>query len=123
VDPPEVIVLPPIPDTPEASEEPQNPAEPAAPAKPVPAPPAPPAQPNAPLQPAPEQPQQPPKGRIPSATADEIIATMKQAKLRDCLITVSGANHVVVARGLAHARLGGSSAIVVRVGLQPKGHQ
>ena len=139
VDPPEVIVLPPIPDTPAASEEPlpvtpeqptpAPPAQPGAPQPPAPAPPAPPAppaQPAAPLQPAPAPVQPPqPKGTLATATADEVITTMNVAKLSDCLITVSshGPNQVVVARGLAHAPPGGSGVIVVRVGVQPKGQQ
>jgi parallel beta-helix repeat protein len=108
VDPPQVIVLPPIPGTPDASESPE-------PITPQP----PPVKPAAPLQP----PQ--PKGGVASAGADEIVTRMHQAKLRNCLITVSwhGPKQIVIARGLAHAPAGGSGLLIVRVGVQPQGQK
>jgi parallel beta-helix repeat protein len=122
VEPPTVIVLPPIPDTPEASEQPE-PTPPvqqpgAAPEQPAPAEQPPAAAPN------PEQPAQP-TGEVAEAAADEIVTTMKTKQLSSCLVTLNahGKQQTLVARGVARAPKGRSGVLVIRVGVQPNGQR
>lgn len=104
VDPPAVIVLPPIP---------ESEVESAAAGNPVPEDIV-----------NPEQPPQP-GGPVAEAAADEIIAKMEDEQLESCLVqlTSRGPDRLVVARGLARARAGGQGQMVVRLGVQPKGQR
>lgn len=68
---------------------------------------------------APPTPAAPPGQKV----GDEIIARMKQKKLRSCLIEVRslGSRRILVARGAARAPATGSGRMVIRIRIKPKG--
>ena len=106
---PPIIVLPPT--QPPAGEQPpsgQQPPSGTQPPPPAPPPPAPPA---------------PPAEREAVTVANEIIARMKNRKLKSCVIKLygHGQQKMLLARGLAKAPPGGRGQLVVRIGLLPKG--
>jgi parallel beta-helix repeat protein len=104
INPPDVIVLPPIP---------EDQVDEAAAGQPVP-----------PEILNPEQPPQP-GGPVAEAAADEIITEMQDEEIKSCRIQVNarGRNKLVVAQGLARAPAGGEGQMVIRLGVQPKGQQ
>jgi hypothetical protein len=101
-------VLPPIIGTPDASEEPIPPQ--AAPIPPQPA-----------VAPTPQ-----PGGPILDVKADEVITTMEQKQLKSCLVTLTakGPRTLLIAQGFAKTPgVLGRGALLVRLGLMPKGQQ